>query len=263
MKIMIVGNDRRSLVIKETLKSKIDCEIYTYSGTVEKETSVIILPTPVTTDKINLNFTDAENKSIDYLFNCAEKETFIIGAGYKNDRVYDLCSRDDFSIENAVPTAEGAIAIAIDKTANTLFDSNILITGFGRVARILIHRLSAFNSNITVAARSSGNRAEIKALGLKAIDISDIKENINNFNIVFNTVPYCIFDKATLASANKNTLFIELASNKSGFDGEELKKLPDFINATGLPGKTAPVSAGKIMAETIITLLYEKNILRR
>ena len=263
MKIMITGTDKRSLIIKEILHKKLDCEIYAYSGTVSDGTSVIILPTPVTTDGINLNFTDSENKNISHLLNSADKNTLIIGAGFSHNRVYDLCTRDDFSIENAVPTAEGAISIAINETDSTLYDSKILITGFGRVARILLDRLSAFSKNITVAARDSGNRAEINALNMTAIDIKDIKNQIDTFDIVFNTIPFCIFDSDILSLARKDTLFIELASKKAGFDTDAVNELPNFVNATGLPGKFAPLSAGKIMAETIITLLYEKDILRR
>ncbi len=261
MKIMITGTDKRSLVIEQTLKNKIKCDFYRYDGTVYEDTSVIILPTPVTSDGVNLNFCRAEDKSIKRLFDNADKKTLIIGAGFDNSRVYDLCTRDDFSIENAIPTAEGAIAIAISNTQTMLYGSNILITGFGRVSRILIDRLRSFRANLTVAARKSGNLAEIRALGMNAINISDIKNLIKDFDIVFNTVPYCIFDSETLREALPDTLFIELASRQAGFDSLTANKLPYFVNAPGLPGKTAPISAGKIMAETIITLLSENNLI--
>ncbi len=261
MKIMLTGTDRRSCVIEETLKEKLNCEIYRYNGTVYEDTSVIILPTPVTSDGVNLNFTEAEDKSIKTLLAGADENTLIIGAGFNHSRVYDLCSRDDFSIENAIPTAEGAVAIAIENTGTMLFDSNILISGFGRVSRILLDRLRSFRANLTVAARKSGNLAEIRALGMNAINISDIKAHIKNFDIVFNTIPFCIFDSETLSDASPDTLFIELASRQAGFDKSALNNLPYFVNAPGLPGKVAPISAGKIMAKTIITLLSENNLL--
>lgn len=260
MKIMITGTDRRSCVIEETLKEKLNCEIYRYDGTVYEDTSVIILPTPVTSDGVNLNFTDAKDKNIETLLSGADENTLIIGAGFNHSKVYDLCTRDDFSIENAIPTAEGAVAIAIENTQTTLFDSNILVTGFGRIARILLDRLRSFRANLTVAARKSGNLAEIEALGMNRLKISEIEDNIQNFDIVFNTVPYCVFDSNVISHALPHTLFIELASRQAGFDTDSINKLPYYVNAPGLPGKVAPISAGKIMAKTIITLLSENNL---
>ncbi|MBE6729734.1 MAG: hypothetical protein E7568_05835 [Ruminococcaceae bacterium] len=262
MKIMITGNDKRSAVIKNILKQKLpDTYIYDYQGTVEKDTSVVVLPTPVSTDFINLSFTASENKSLDFLFRQIPDTCLIIGAGYKNDKVYDLCDRDDFSIMNAIPTAEGAISLALNANSHTLFGSKVLVTGFGRVSRILLSRLYPFTSDITVAVRKSGNIAEIEALGMKGVYIDKLEDNIECFDIVFNTIPFKIFDSKVLSKANRDTVFIELASKEAGFDRSLTEKFNNYINAPGLPGKIAPTSAGIIMAETILNILTENFLI--
>ncbi|MEE0946489.1 MAG: hypothetical protein U0M42_06670 [Acutalibacteraceae bacterium] len=262
MKILIVGNDKRSLLVKEALskyyKSAI---IYNYDTEVQPHTDVIILPTPVTLDNINFSFTNSKDKSIQKLFDSADKNTLIIGAGFNHERVYDICSRDDFAIKNAIPTAEGTIALLIDNTDRTICNSKILVTGFGRVARILLDRLKIFTSDIDVCVRKTSNHAEINAIGMNSIYYDELYKKIGSYDIVINTVPHLIFDSEVLNNLNKKALLIELASKQSGIDPSAVKDLKlNYINATGLPGKTAPMSAADIMAETIIDLLKENNI---
>ena len=54
------------------------------------------------------------------------------------DSYYD---REDVCVENAIPTAEGAAAVAISELPVTLHGSNVAVLGFGRVARQINHNL--------------------------------------------------------------------------------------------------------------------------
>ncbi len=262
MKIMMVGNDNRSQQIKAYLSGKLkQFEIYDYTDKIHPDTKAIILPTPVTSDKKNLNFCIATDRSIKTLIDSAPESCIIIGAGFSHQNVCDLCSRDDFSLSNAIPTAEGAIALLINNTRSTLYKSKILVSGFGRVSRILLNRLSSFGADVTVVIRKNSNHAEIEALGMKAIYFEEMVKYINDFDIVINTVPTMIFNSEILNKAGKNALFVELASNQLGIDVPSIEKLGiNYINANGLPGKTAPVTAGEIMAETIVSVFKENNI---
>ena len=260
MKIMMVGNDDRSKTVSSYLsRYYADCDVYNYTGNIYSDTNIIILPTPVSSDKINLNFCDAPDKTIETLIRSAPEGCIIIGAGFKHPKVYDLCDRDDFSIKNAIPTAEGAIALLISNTQSTLYKSKILVSGFGRVARILLNRLASFGADITVVIRKESNHAEINALGMKALYYEELIDCIDSFDIVINTVPTMIFNSEMLKKANKKALFIELASNQTGIAATAINDLSmNYINANGLPGKTAPVTAGNIMAETIVSVIKEK-----
>lgn len=261
LKVMITGYDKRSEIIKKYLSENLkNVDIYSYENTVDCDTKVVILPVPCTLDGITINYVKNTTNIADF-FGLIPEKAIIIGAGFKNDRVFDLCDRDDFSYLNAIPTAEGAIELAIKNTDTTLFLSNILITGFGRVSKLLADRLLSFKGKISIAARKSGDKAFIKALGAEYIPINELDNYINRFDIVFNTVPYKLFGDKTLKNSKENSLFMELASREAGFDKEAIKKYNiRYINAPGLPGKCAPRTAGEIMAETIINLLNENNL---
>ena len=65
-----------------------------------------------------------------------------------------------------------------------------------------------------------------------------------------------IFDSDKLSKLRRDTLIIDLASKPGGVDLAEAERLNiKTIHALGLPGKTAPVTAGEIIAESIIDTL--------
>ena len=50
--------------------------------------------------------------------------------------VVDYMKREELAVLNAIPTAEGAVKIAMEELPVTLHGSNCLCTGFGRVGKI-------------------------------------------------------------------------------------------------------------------------------
>lgn len=253
--ILILGSDKRSLTVYEILKEKhYNVTLLKNSEQLNNPFDVYLLPIPATSDGIHLNC--CIDITIDGFFSKAYGDSLIISAGFKHAKVTDITNNDDFAYLNAVPTAEGAISLAIGSNGLTLADSNILVTGFGRVSKVLINRLKNFSKNITVAARKAGDLSLIDTLGFNALPVAMLAEKLKDYDVIFNTVPYKLFNSDTLSYAKEKAVFIELASNTLGFDTDYIKTLPvSFINAPGLPAKVAPISAGKILAQTVITTL--------
>ena len=87
----------------------------------------------------------------------------------------DYFAREELTIRNAIPTAEGCIGILMKERSRTLWGSSILLTGFGPVGQALGVRLAALGAQVTSrpggtdfdAARRLGHRA-IHALSLPA-----------------------------------------------------------------------------------------------
>ena len=220
-----------------------------------KYADIILLPVPATRDLVNINCT-ITNRIIplDILKN-RRPETRIFGGGkLPIDNYTDFLLSDEYAIKNAALTAEGTISYAIEHTDFSLWQSSILVIGYGRVGKALTKRLAAFAPNLTVSARSGRDFSTLDTLGINHIKTSEISKSAKPFDIVFNTVDIKL--DSSVAERLKGALFIDLASN-GGFDGEydgiTYKKLP------AIPGKTAPLTAGKIIAETVINLLDAKG----
>ncbi len=257
MKITVCGGDRRMQVAYKILKADYDvCSVGLFEGDCNKipESDIILLPVPTTRDSVYVNCSLSKKK---IPLEDIEKLTFsplVLSAGYKfkSVRQIDYAALDEFCIKNAVPTAEGAIAAAISDTPFTLFDSAILVTGYGRIGKVLAKRLESLCKNLTVSARKHSDFALLDSLNIKSINTAEVAKNARKFDIIFNTLDIPLFDDLKVF---KERYLFDL-STKGCVDygkttDEKIKKLPS------LPGKTAPETAGKIIAETV------KDIIRR
>lgn len=166
--------------------------------------------------------------------------------------VFDIMEYEQLAILNTIATAEGAIEVAIKNTDTILHGKNVLILGFGRVAKIVAKKFQGLSANITCAARKPSDFAWITALGYDLIDINTIETEFGDFDIVINTVPKIIVDKDRMKFMKKNVLLIDLASEPGGFDKNDAKTLDlKLICALALPGKIAPVTSAEFIKQTI------------
>lgn len=159
---------------------------------------------------------------------------------------------DALQVSNAAPTAEAAIAIAIEHSDRTLMQSRALIIGGGRVAKALAQRLAALGCKTTVAARKAADRAYFKSIYCDTCDIAGMSKVIGGADIIFNTVPARILNAECLEAIRRGTPLIELASSPYCIDQSQAGACGiEFIKAPGLPGKYFCITAGEAIYERI------------
>lgn len=169
--------------------------------------------------------------------------------------IVDYMEREELSLLNAIPTAEGAVRIALEELPVTLSGLSVLIVGMGRIGTALTGILRGFGADVTVAVRSAKAAAKVRIAGAKPVCTKNIG---HDYKLVFNTAPELIFDAGLLEQFSTDTLFIDLASRPGGFDFDAAAALGrHVIWALGLPGKSAPITAGEIIAGTISGILSE------
>ena len=217
---------------------------------------ILLLPVPTTRDNKNI-FCPQTNKIIplDEVYK-AKPHALILSCGYdfKMQNCIDYLKLDSFCLLNAVPTAEGAIARAINDTPFCLCQSRILVIGNGRIAKILADRLVGLRCDVTVSARKSADFSYLKALGIKHIHTHNVPQEAEKFNIIFNTIDVPLFDEVDKL---KNCYLYDL-STKGCIDFETAQKCGiKAVRLTGIPGKIAPHTAGKIIAQTANELIGE------
>jgi len=160
---------------------------------------------------------------------------------------------DHFATWNSIPSAEGAIQMAMESTPFTIFGSRSLVLGFGRTGRAIALLLKGLMSDVSVAARSEVDQARIWASGHKPVEWADLAEAVTEADLVFNTVPAPILTRPVLAGAPSHAVVIDVASAPGGTDFEAARELGLTARlAPGLPGIVAPVTAGKIIAELVV-----------
>ncbi len=221
------------------------------------QADVVLLPVPTTRDGKNV-FCPQSNKTIPLKYiNTAKKEALILSCGCSFDGVncIDYLKLDSFSLLNAVPTAEGAIAKAINDTPFCLWQAKVLVIGNGKVGKILADRLKALGCDLTVSARKASDFAYLDALGIKHIHTNDVPQAAPRFEIIFNTIDIPIFKENLIGLEN---CFLYDLSTKGCLDFESAQKHGIMaVKLPGIPGKTAPITAGKIIAQTANQLIGE------
>jgi dipicolinate synthase subunit A len=160
---------------------------------------------------------------------------------------------DEFAIWNSIPSAEGAIAMAMASTPFTLFGSRSLVLGFGRTGRSLALLLRGMCSDVAVAARKDLDHARIWANGYRVVPWHSVDEAVKESDVIFNTVPALVLTRERLVGLPPHAAIIDVASAPGGTDFNAAKELGIMAKlAPGLPGLVAPVTAGRIIAELIV-----------
>lgn len=278
----VIGGDSRQIALAESIASDgftvlaVGFDHIEFSNQVKKaglediveNCENIILPLPVTADGIHVRMEYSNEKIVlDDAFAALMrgKEVFggMMGRLYQTSEIwatintYDYYTREEFAVRNAVPTAEGAIAIAMKEFPGTLSGSRCLVTGYGRVGRMLSWMLHGIGAKVTVSARRQSDIAWIESCGFESVLTDKICEE-HAYDVIFNTIPAVIFNRRVLSRMKGKPLLIDLASPPGGVDYPAAEKIGiKTVHALSLPGRVAPRAAGEIMKNTIYNILEE------
>ncbi|MCD7809842.1 MAG: hypothetical protein LUH02_10910 [Erysipelotrichaceae bacterium] len=142
-----------------------------------------------------------------------------------------LLDDDSFLKQNSILTAEGVVSYLISHRRYPLFDSQILVTGYGHCGQALIDLLRGFQCHLSVSVRNSQLKSEIESLGCQYIPIENI--DLSYIDILINTIPSVIIEEDLLKTANKNIMIVDIASFPYGIDHH--KALALNLNSQILP----------------------------
>lgn len=243
----------------------------------------VILPLPASADGVRVNCPMADPDSsqrlkLSRLLDALPPGIPVLGGRFTpafnsmadttGHRVWDYFESEELQIKNAVPTAEGAVAIAMNELPITLHGSHAAVIGYGRVGRTLAGILRALGAQVTVAARKSVDLAWAENCGCRTLRIQ-VRDGVSSlrvlgegYDVIFNTVPYWLFDGNVLPEICKNTLIIDLASAPGGVDSRAAGECSvRVIWALSLPGKCSPYTAGSIICDAVLDILSREGVI--
>ncbi len=228
-----------------------------------READALILPLPVSRngDDVFAPFC-SDRLLLSPLMRITDKPVFCGTPGYKGlvfpENFFCYADRDDFKSANAVPTAEGAVAAAMREYKGTVTGARLLVSGYGRIGKVLSSMLRGMGACVAASARKKSDLEMIKAAGLRAERTDDIK---GRYDIVFNTVPDLIFDRETIAKTVSGGIIIDLASMPGGVDDLSASLLGTRVyHELSLPGRVAPETAGIIIKNTVYNIIEEEGL---
>lgn len=283
LSILIIGGDDRQVYLANDLSSDNIVKVYgldnrllndnipriTTLSEAVKGVDLVIGPIPCSQEENYLNNRVGEQILIEDIFQYMTKNQWFTAGGISKKnllnaskmgiQIFDYLESEEMAVANAVPSAEGAIQMAMERSVITLHGSQCLVMGYGRCGKVLAHMLKGLGAFVTVEARKNKDLAYIECYGYQSLPLSSLGEKISNFDFIFNTIPNLVLDKQMLNLVNKECVLLDLASKPGGLDYSHVKKLGlKAYLCPSLPGKVAPKTAACIIKKAVLDT-YQKN----
>lgn len=225
---------------------------------------VIVLPVQGSTPEGRVFTVEgAPNPILDRAALSGVSQGALLFTGIGNPAIRSLCAEaaipcieyresDEFAIWNSIPSAEGALQMAMEASPLTLFGSRAIVLGFGRTGRSIALLLRGLFAEVVVAARKESDLARIWASGYRYLPIERLAEGAQTADFIFNTVPAPVVTADVIEHLPTHGVIIDVASAPGGTDFAAAARIGRTAKlAPGLPGIVAPVTAGRIIAEMI------------
>lgn len=214
-----------------------------------------------TTDKLILTHSYIEQLPSDAVVYTGIANNYLVDLLEKHHIYYNiLFNRNDVAILNSIPTAEGTLQIAMEQTNHTIHQSEIVIVGFGRIGITMARLFKAVGAKTTVVTRNADEKARIIEMGCSFLSFESLEKHMHRFDICINTVPSLIVTKNVIDQMNAQSLIIDVASAPGGVDFSYAKQSGiRAVHALGIPGKTAPITAGHILADILVDLMSNQS----
>ncbi len=165
----------------------------------------------------------------------------------------NLLSDEEFCQDNALLTAEAALACLISSTETSLYGMRCAVFGYGRIGKRLTRMLLTHSASVKVF---TSDKEELSCLSSRGIASSHLwqRQDIDSFSAIINTIPlHHVIPRDTLLVLDVSTFVLDLASGANNVDWASLKVLGlRGEHATSLPGKVSPASAAAVMEKAIL-----------
>lgn len=247
----------------------IECD-KTLASAISNSTAVI-LPLPASTDGayINAPLYNGKIETCELLGHMSRNQLLlggrmgelVEGAKAYGIRAVDYFEREELAVLNAALTAEGALETAMREKETALCMSKCLVIGYGRIGKLLCKMLDGIGATVCAAARSHEARAWAETYGISSVHVSELTSVAGEYDVIFNTVPYLLLTEEVAANMRRDTLIVDLASKPGGVDFAAAEYYGiKTVWALSLPGKTAPMSAGDIIAKAVMNICVEMEV---
>ena len=155
---------------------------------------LVLLPVVTTRDGVHINGTDIKLEECltnvgagSLVVGYGLSEEFVSLAESRAGRVLDLALDGEFTAENAVISAHGAVAYLMEKYGKAPMHMKIGIIGYGRIGAELCRIILFLGGEIRVFTRRREILRELNENGISASPLEDIAERAADADIIFNT----------------------------------------------------------------------------
>lgn len=282
--ILVIGGDKRLFYLAEKLEESFT-NVITYGvaggeGLTKSKIAeslkdamakadIIVTPIPFTRDKVTL-FADAQVQIDikDFLDNLYSGQILFggdISSDIKSKAVdkgiicHDFMKMEQVVVDNALTTAEGAVAEAIVLSVHNIHSNNCLVLGYGRCGKAIAKALDALGADVIIAARSETALLEAAIQGYQTIPLKNFTERAKEAVFIFNTIPAMILEKPIIDTLDREAIIIDIASAPGGTDFKACESAAITAKLSlGIPGRFSPKTSAEILFRAILRKLVDE-----
>ncbi|MFF5993370.1 dipicolinate synthase subunit A [Lysinibacillus sp. KU-BSD001] len=162
----------------------------------------------------------------------------------KQEKVVPYLENESFIWKNAGLTAESFISYLYEKR-QTIRGKHFIVTGFGRVAKLLAQALTGLHANVTIAVRSHTQKYEAAMLGYEAIYLQP--QYIKEATALINTIP-----AQWLTQSFSEVIKMPIYDLASAPGCLYYVTRSDYELLLALPGKYFPDDAAQLLYDSIV-----------
>ena len=242
--LSFIGGDERNLMVSKMFDDVYMCGLNDDISNLEEcilKSENIVFPIPFSVDGKNLYMPLSNKKIAKNVCELLERN---------GNEIIDVTKEDLFISSNAIPTAEGVIAIAVNNTKITIDGSKVLVIGFGNVGKVVARKMSLLGATVWAKDIRKQEVANIELSGYNVLE--ELDNSLEGMDVIINTVPELVIGKEQFKFIRDDVLIIDVASAPGGVDYIYASSNNyNVIHALGIPGKIAPVSSAKYVKEVI------------
>lgn len=284
---VVIGGDRRLSFLAEGLTGYFE-KVILYAGTedegeksgvnkyinieacgadsvaeVMRTADIIIGPVPFSKDGVHVFSEGKEKVRIeDFYRGLREKQVLFGGnipveviseAEKKGVFCRDFLQIEEVETENALTTAEGAVAEAIGLSLNNIHSGKCMVLGYGKCGKAIARLLKAWGIDTTIAARSETALAQAGEEGYGTVLLKDMSDVISGMLFIFNTIPAMVLKEKEIAVLKEDAVIVDIASSPGGTDFAACERAGiKTVLSLGIPGRYSPKTSAEILLRAIL-----------
>ncbi|MGM9524877.1 MAG: dipicolinate synthase subunit DpsA [Peptococcaceae bacterium] len=169
---------------------------------------------------------------------------------------HDYLQSEPLALGNAAITAEGMLAVLLECTPYTLQNTAVLLLGYGRCGLLLAQKLQVLGSVVTICEIDPARRALARAQGFATLPPQALPTVLSDCELIVNTAPAPVLTADLIRHLPASAMLFDLASSPGGICQQAAEARGLFYRSCpGLPGSSAPQTAGELLAEDLLRFL--------
>lgn len=168
---------------------------------------------------------------------------------------------DALSILHAIPTAEGAIKLAIEHTDVTLLGAPVLCFGLGRIGTSVAQAFDAMKARVTLTARNPAQLARAEAMGLQIVPLQELladRDRVREFMLLVSSSSGRVVNRDIIECTRPDVVIMDLCSPPGSVDFDAAKDLNRKVVWGRAQAGTAPRSAGAHEWQVLMRFVRER-----